>query len=88
LQAEAEQVRRQLDLDRVLGAAGKPVLVGSSGLRDHAIRSGEVQYPAWGSLLYAVETGQSAFEHAHGTDFSGYLAAHPALNNSFNASCN
>jgi O-methyltransferase len=31
-----------------------------------------------------VETGQSAFEHAHGTDFFGYLAAHPALNNSFN----
>ena len=26
-------------------------------LRGHAIRSGEIQYPAWGSLLYAVETG-------------------------------
>jgi len=53
-------------------------------LRDHAIRSGEMQYPAWGSLLYAVETGQSAFEHAHGTDVFGYLAANPAANNLFN----
>jgi hypothetical protein len=53
-------------------------------LRDHAIRSGEIQYPAWGSLLYAVETGQSAFEHAHGIDFFGYLAANPAANDSFN----
>jgi hypothetical protein len=32
LQAEAEQVRAQLDLDRVLGAVGDPVLVGSSAL--------------------------------------------------------
>ena len=46
-------------------------------LRDHAMRSGEIQYPAWGSLLYAVETGQSAFERAHGIDFFGYLAANP-----------
>jgi O-methyltransferase domain len=53
-------------------------------LRDHAIRSAEVQYPAWGSLLHAVETGESAFEHAHGTDFFGYLAAHPAVNSYFN----
>ncbi len=53
-------------------------------LRDHAIRSGEIEYPALGSLLYAVETGQSAFEHAHGTDLFGYLAANPAANNSFN----
>jgi len=55
-------------------------------LREHAIRSGEIGYPAWGSLLYAVETGQSSFEHAHGTDFFGYLAANPAANNSFNES--
>jgi hypothetical protein len=32
LQAEAEQVRAQLDLDRVLGAVGRPVLVGSAAL--------------------------------------------------------
>jgi hypothetical protein len=32
LQAEAEQVRAQLDLARVLGAAGDPVLVGSAAL--------------------------------------------------------
>ena len=53
-------------------------------LQDHAIRSGEIQYPALGSLLYAVETGQSAFEHAHGIDFWDYMAANPAANNSFN----
>jgi SAM-dependent methyltransferase len=57
---------------------------GPGGLRGQAIRSGEIQYPAWGNLLYAVETGQSAFERAHGTDFFGYLAAHPAVNNAFN----
>ena len=32
LQAEAEQVRARLDLDRVLGAVGNPVLVGSTAL--------------------------------------------------------
>jgi hypothetical protein len=53
-------------------------------LRGQAIRSGEIQYTAWGSLLYAVETGHSAFERAYGTDFFGYLAANPAVNNSFN----
>jgi hypothetical protein len=53
-------------------------------LRGHAIRWGEIQYPAWGSLLYAVETGQSAFEHAHCTDFFSYMAANPAANNAFN----
>jgi SAM-dependent methyltransferase len=52
-------------------------------LRDSAILSGEIQYPAWGSLLFTVETGQSAFEHAHGTDFFGYLADNPAANNVF-----
>jgi SAM-dependent methyltransferase len=57
---------------------------GPGGMRGHAIRSGEIQYPAWGNLLYAVETGRSAFERAHGTDFFGYLAAHPAVNNAFN----
>jgi hypothetical protein len=32
LQAEAEQVRGQLSLDRILGAVGEPVLVGSAAL--------------------------------------------------------
>jgi hypothetical protein len=68
-----------------LTALGQYLRTGAPGaLRGQAIRSGEVQYPAWGSLLYAVETGQSAFEHAHGTDFFGYLAANPAVNNAFN----
>lgn len=68
-----------------LTALGQYLRAGAPGaLRDHAIRSGEMQYPAWGSLLYAVETGQSAFEHAHGTDLFSYLAANPAANNSFN----
>jgi len=68
-----------------LTALGQYLRAGAPGaLRDHAIRTGEIQYPAWGSLLYAVETGRSAFERAHGTDFFGYLAARPAVNNSFN----
>lgn len=32
LQAEAEQIRARLDLDRVLGSVGNPVLVGSTAL--------------------------------------------------------
>ena len=32
LQAEAEQVRAQLDLDRLLGSVGEPVVVGSAAL--------------------------------------------------------
>jgi hypothetical protein len=32
LQQEAQQIRRRLDLDRVLGAVGDPVLVGSAAL--------------------------------------------------------
>ena len=68
-----------------LTAVGQYLRAGAPGaLREHAIRSGEVQYPALGSLLYAVETGQSAFEHAHGTDFWDYLAANTEVNNSFN----
>jgi len=68
-----------------LTAAGRYLRADApGGLRNHAIRSGEIQYPAWGSLLYAVETGQSAFEHAHGTDLFSYLAANPEANNSFN----
>lgn len=68
-----------------LTAVGQCLRAGAPGaLREHAIRSGEVQYPALGSLLYAVETGQSAFEHAHGTDFWDYMAANPEVNNSFN----
>jgi hypothetical protein len=68
-----------------LTALGQYLRTGAPGaLRDHAILSGEIQYPAWGSLLYAVETGKSAFEHAHGTDFFGYLADNPAANNVFN----
>jgi SAM-dependent methyltransferase len=68
-----------------LTAAGRYLRADApGGLRNHAIRSGEIQYPAWGSLLHAVETGQSAFEHAHGTDLFSYLAANPEANNSFN----
>ena len=68
-----------------LTALGRCLRSGAPGdLRGQAIRSGEIQYSAWGSLLYAVETGQSAFEHAHGTDFFSYLAANPAVNDAFN----
>lgn len=64
---------------------GQYLRAGAPGaLRDHAIQTGEIMYPALGSLLYSVETGQSAFDHAHGTGFWEYMAANPAADNSFN----
>lgn len=45
--------------------------------RAEALLMGEVNYPAFGELLYAVTTGGSAFGRAHGTGFYDYLARHP-----------
>jgi predicted O-methyltransferase YrrM len=32
---------------------------------------------SWGSLLHAVRTGETAFEHVHGVDFFAYYRQHP-----------
>lgn len=35
------------------------------------------EYPAWGSLLHSVRTGDPAFDHVFGATMWDYLAAHP-----------
>ncbi len=36
----------------------------------------EVHWPAWGQLLYSVQTGRTAFGHVHGAEFFDYLGRH------------
>ena len=37
----------------------------------------EAHWRPWGHLLHSVRTGETAFEHAHGTGLFDYLASHP-----------
>jgi SAM-dependent methyltransferase len=39
---------------------------------------------AWGELLYSVQTGQTAFPHAHGMEIFDYYAQHPESFEPFN----
>jgi hypothetical protein len=45
--------------------------------RAMAILVGEMLYPAWGELLYSVQTGKVAFDKIHGQPVFKYLAQHP-----------
>lgn len=47
------------------------------------IMFGEEHYQAWGSLLYSVQTGNSAFEKVYGVDIFNYLQQHPQAANTF-----
>jgi precorrin-6B methylase 2 len=47
-------------------------------MRARAIMSGEEWYRAWGDLLYSVQTGETAFDHAFGVPFFQYLAHNDA----------
>jgi hypothetical protein len=42
-----------------------------------AIASGELFYPAWGQLLFSVQTGGTAFEKVYGLPVFDYLSRHP-----------
>ena len=44
----------------------------------------EPRWRAWGSLLYSVQTGQSAFEHVHGMSNWAYYASQPDILDQFN----
>src|SRR5579871_2914654 len=46
-------------------------------LKALALMRGELQYQAWGELLYSVQTGRSAFEKVHGKPIFAYFAEHP-----------
>ena len=48
-----------------------------NALRASAIMRAELYWPAYGELLYAVQTGRSAFERAFGMSIYDYLATHP-----------
>jgi hypothetical protein len=38
---------------------------------------GETLWRSWGHLLHAVQTGEPAFDHAHGASFFAYFRQHP-----------
>lgn len=52
-------------------------------LRDYAILTGELWYPAWGSLLAALQTGELPFVRVFGTDYYSYLTEKPAVGRRF-----
>jgi SAM-dependent methyltransferase len=54
------------------------------GMRAWALCEGADYYQgAWMNLTRAVETGETAFEHTHGTSFYQYLARHPETGHGF-----
>lgn len=54
-------------------------------IRPVAIQLGELHYAAWGALLHATKTGQSAFEHVFGAPLFDYLAKNPEAQATFDA---
>ena len=46
--------------------------------------TGPESHRAWGELLHAVRTGQTAFDHAHGQPIFDYFAEHPDSGEIFN----
>lgn len=58
---------------------------GPGSMRGMVIHLGEpASWRAWGELLYSVQTGQTAFPHAHGMDIFDYYAQHPESAEPFN----
>lgn len=45
----------------------------------------ESHWRPWGHLLHAVQTGETAFDHAHGAGLFDYMASHPEVSALFNA---
>ena len=45
----------------------------------------ESHWRPWGHMLHTVRTGETAFDHAHGTGLFDYLASHPEVGAAFNA---
>ncbi len=69
-----------------LTAHGRPLgSAGRESIRATAILLGEEHYGAWGELLYAVKTGEPAFDHVYGSPMFDYLAAHPDAQATFDA---
>lgn len=45
----------------------------------------ETHWRPWGHLLHTVQTGETAFDHAHGLGLFDYMARHPEVSALFNA---
>lgn len=54
-------------------------------LRDYAILTGELWYPAWGEILAVFQNGSTPFETVFGSDYYTYFSQKPALNTRFHA---
>jgi hypothetical protein len=68
-----------------LGPFGRHLLSDAPGsMRAEAILYGAEFYPAWGSLLYSVETGKPASHRVFGTSTWEHRAQDPDLNEHFN----
>lgn len=52
-------------------------------LHDRIVCIGDLEYPAWGALLYAVRSGGVAFDHVFGAPFYEHLRAHPDVSANF-----
>jgi hypothetical protein len=48
-----------------------------------ATMRGEIQYRAWGELLYSIRTGRSAFEKVYGQPIFDFFSEHPETGNLF-----
>jgi SAM-dependent methyltransferase len=54
-------------------------------LRPYVLLLGDKSWwDAWGNLLYSVQTGEAAFNHIFGMNYSDYLEKDPALAQTFN----
>ena len=49
----------------------------SATMRPYALVLGELQYEAWGDLLYTIQTGRPAYPHVAGKTFMEHLQADP-----------
>ncbi len=54
-------------------------------LTPFALLQGEESYRAWGDLLHAVTTGETAFDHVYGMGQFEFLARNPEANATFNS---
>lgn len=58
---------------------------GPNSVRAMVLHLGEnASWQAWGNLLHSIQTGETAFNHAHGMEVFPYYAQHPECNAVFN----
>src|ERR1051326_1660000 len=61
-----------------LAPIGRLLRAGESAtMRPYALVLGELQYEAWGDLLYTIQTGKPAYPHVAGKTFMEHLQSDP-----------